>query len=70
MNVDRLDCERALVAEHLHPVHQFADAIGFRTDELCQGAILIRNPLLQKLGRAADARKRVLDLMGQNRGKP
>ena len=70
VDVDRLGAERALVAEHLHAVDQVADAIGLGADELGQRAVLVLEAGLQQLGGAADARQRVLDLVGQHGAMP
>ena len=69
VDVDGLFRQRPLVAEHLHAVDEIADAIGLRADQLRQGAIGVAEVLLEKLRGAADARQRVLDLVGQHRGE-
>ena len=66
VDVDRLLGERPLVAEHLHAVDEIADALGLGADELGQRAVFVGQVLLEKLGGAADARQRVLDLVGKH----
>ncbi len=61
--------QRALVAEHLHAVDEIADAVGLRADELGQRAVGVGEVLLEKLGGAADARQRVLDLVREHGGE-
>ena len=56
VNVDRLDADRALVAEDLHAVDQFADAVGLRADQLGQGAVFIGQLRVRAVGRRRGCR--------------
>ena len=69
VNVDRLALDRALVAEHLHAVDELHDAVGFVADQPRQRAVVVVDRLLEQLRRAADARQRILDLVGQHGGE-
>ena len=67
VDVDDLAVHLGLVGEHLHAVHQRADAVGLVADQPGQAAVGGIDVLLQELRRATDARQRVLDLMGKHR---
>ena len=69
MNVDWLATDRPLVAEHLHAIDQFDDAIGLFADQAGEYAIFVVGRLLEQLRGTADARQRVLDLMSKHRRK-
>ena len=69
VDVDRLALDRALVGEHLHAVDELDDPVGLLADQPGQRAVLVVSRLLQQLCRAADAGKRVLDLMREHRGE-
>ena len=56
-----------LVAEHLHAVDEVADAVRFVGDELRQRPVLFRGADFEELRGAPDARKRVLDFVGEHR---
>ncbi len=67
VDVDRLALDRPLVGEHLHAVDQLHDAVGLVADQPRQGAVVVvADRLLQQLRRAADARERILDLVGEH----
>ena len=70
MNVDRIAVDWPLVGKHLHAIDKRDDAVGLVGDQPRQCAVLVGNRRLQKLGRAADAGQRVLDLMRQHGGEP
>ena len=70
VDVDRLALGRALVGEDLHAVDEADDAIRLVADEAGQRAVVLVGVGFQKLRRAADAGKRVLDLVRQHGGKP
>ena len=59
--------QRPLVAEHLHPVDEVADAVGLGADQPRQRPVLVAEARLQQLRRAADAGQRVLDLVREHR---
>ena len=67
MDVDRAARQRLVVGKRLHAVDQRDDAVGLVADQLGQLAAGIVGVLLQQLRGAADAGKRVLDLMRQHR---
>ena len=69
VDVDGLALDRAFVAEHLHAVDQLDDAIGLVADQPRQRAIVVVDGLLEQLRRAADARQRILDLVGEHGGE-
>ena len=69
MDIDRIAVDRPLVGKYLHAVDQRHDAVGLVGDETRQRAVLVGNRRLQKLGRAANAGERVLDLMRQHGGQ-
>jgi hypothetical protein len=69
MNVDGTARHRPVVAEHFHAVDQGHDAIGLVADQPGQHAVFGGSLLFQELRRAANAGKRVLDLMGEHRGQ-
>ena len=58
-----------LVGKHVHAVDQLDDAVGLGGDELGQRPVVVADRLLQQLGGAADARQRVLDLVGEHGGQ-
>ena len=62
-------CERPLVAENLHAVHQLAYAIGFGADQLSERTVELWPFAFDQLGRASDTGKRVFDFMGEHRGE-
>ena len=66
MDVEAFAPARPLVGERLHPVDQFDDAVGLLADQPGQRPILVGGGGLEQLRRAADARQRVLDLVGQH----
>ena len=70
VNVDRLALNRTLVAEDLHAVDELADAVGFRADQLRQGAVGIGALAFEQLRRTPDAGERVLDLMREHGREP
>ena len=67
VDVDRVALDRPVVGERLHAIDQRDDAVGFVADQLGQLAPGRVGILLQQLRRAANAGKRVLDLMRQHR---
>ncbi len=69
MDVDRLALERAIVAEHLDAIHEVDDAVDFVADEASERQLVGRDGLLEQLRGAADARERVLDLVGEHGGE-
>jgi hypothetical protein len=70
MDIDRFARQRALVGEHFHLVDEVADAIGLGADQPGERAVVLRfERRLDQLRRAADARQRVLDLVGQHAGE-
>ncbi len=69
VNVDRHPVDRALVGEDFHAIDQRHDAVCLVADKLSQRAVFLSDRGFQKLCRTANARKRVLDLMGQHGGQ-
>ena len=69
VNVDRLAFDRPLVAKHLHAVDQLHDAVSFFANQSRQRAVVVVNRLFEQLRRAANAGQRILDLVGEHRGK-
>ena len=69
VDVDALARDRPLVGKRLHAVDELDDPVGLLADQPRQAAILVADRAFQQLRRAADARKRVLDLMRQHRGE-
>ena len=69
VDIDRFALQRPLVAEDLHAVDQFADAVGLGADQLRQGTVAIGALALEQLRRAPDAGQRVLDLVGEHGGE-
>ena len=66
MHVDGVALARTLVAEKLDPLDELHDPIGLVANQLGQQALVIGNRRFQQLRRAANARKRVLDLMREH----
>ena len=66
VDVDRTVLDGALIAEHLHSLHELHDPVGLVADQLREEAVVGVGPLLQELRGAADAGERVLDLVGQH----
>ena len=66
VDVHRAPFHRAL-AEHVHPLHEVADAVHLVLDQRAELAVAFLRRLFQQLGGAADAGKRVLHLMRQHR---
>ena len=69
MDVHRLALQGTLVAEDLHAVDQFADAVGLGADQLGQSAVAIGALAFEQLRRAPDAGERVLDLVREHGGE-
>ena len=69
VDVDRLALDRPLVGEDFHAVDELHDAVGLVADQAGQRPVVVVDRGLEELRRAADAGKRVLDLMGEHRGK-
>jgi hypothetical protein len=69
VNVDRLALDRPLVGEHLHAVDELYDAVGLVADKARKSAVVVLDRLFEKLCGAANARQRVLDLVGEHRRK-
>ena len=69
MDVDRVAVDGALVREDLHAVDQRDDAVRLVGDQPGECAVLVGHGGLQQLGGAANAGKRVLDLVGEHGGQ-
>src|SRR3990170_388994 len=69
MDVDGLAQQRPLVAEYLHAVDEFADAVRLGADELGQGAVAIRPLAFEQLRRTPDTGKRILDFVSEHSGE-
>ncbi len=69
VDVDRLPLQGPLVAENLHAVDQFADAVRLGADELGQGAVAVGTLAFEQLRRPPDAGERVLDLVSEHGGE-
>ena len=66
MDVDGLTLQGPLVGKHLHAVDQGHDAVGLVADEAGQHPVGLGGVFLQQLRGSADARERILDLVGQH----
>ena len=69
VDVQTLARHRALVGKRFHPVDQFDDPVGLLANQLGQRAIFVADRAFEQLSGAADARKRVFDLMGEHRAE-
>ena len=70
VDVYRTALDGAVVGKHLHAIHQGDDAVGLFADQTGQQPVALIRGGLQKLGGAANARERVLDLMPQQGRHP
>ena len=68
VDVDCAALDRPMVGKRLHAIDQRHDAVGLVANQLGQFAAGRIGILLEELRRAADAGKRVLDLVRQHRG--
>ena len=69
MNVEAFARDRPLVGKGLHAVDELDDAVGLLADQLRQRAILVADRGFQQLRGAANAGKRVLDLVREHRAE-
>jgi hypothetical protein len=66
VDVDGPALDGALVAEQFDPLDQLHDPVGLVADQAGQHPVALVGGLLEELRGAADARQRVLDLVGEH----
>src|SRR5579871_2746162 len=54
------------IGEGLHPIDEFDDPVGFVADQPGERPILVADARFEQLGGAANAGKRILDLVGEH----